>query len=86
MQYQVTYEFSEESVNFLDLNVKLCHGKLQFSLNVKPADLHQYLHFQSSDSKHTKTSIVYSQTIRVSRACSQEEDYENYYHQIDNDW
>ena len=62
-----TYEFSEESINFLDLNVKFSSGKLQTSLYVKPTDCHQYLHFQSSHPKHTKKSIVYSQTLRVSR-------------------
>ena len=72
------YEFSEASINFLDLNVKFSSVKLQTSLYVKPTDCHQYFHFQSSHPKHTKKSIVYSQTLRVSRACSQEEDYENY--------
>ena len=77
-----TYEFSEASVNFLDLNVKFSDGKLQTSLYVKPTDRHQYLHFRSSHPKHTKRSIVYSQTLRVSRACSQEEDYKNYCNQM----
>ena len=76
------YEFSEASINFLDLNVKLSDGKLQTSLYVKPTDRHQYLHFRSSHPKHTKRSIVYSQTLRVSRACSQEEDYKNYCNQM----
>ena len=61
-----TYEFSETSINFLDLNVKLSDGKLQTSLYVKPTDRHQYLHFRSSHPKHTKRSRVYSQTLRVS--------------------
>ena len=77
-----TYEFSEASINFLDLNAKLSDGKLQTSLYVKPTDRHQYLHFQSSHPKHTKRSIVYSQTLRVSRSCSQEEDYKNYCNQM----
>ena len=77
-----TYEFSEASINFLDLNVKLSNGKLQTSLYVKPTYRHQYLHFRSSHPKHTKRSIVYSQTLRVSRACSQEEDYKNYCNQV----
>ena len=68
-------KFSEASINFLDLNVKFSNSKLQTSLYVKPTDCHQYLHFQSSHPKHQKRSIVYSQTLRVSRACSQEEDY-----------
>ena len=50
-----TYEFSEESINFLDINVKFSSGKLQNSLYVKPTDYHQYLHFESSHPKHTKS-------------------------------
>ena len=80
--FKFTYEFSEASINFLDLNVKLSNGKLQTSLYVKPTDSHQYLHFQSSHPNHTKRSIVYSQTLRVSRACSQKEDYKNYCNQM----
>ena len=72
-----TYEFSEASINFLDLNIKLSNGKLQTSLYVNHTDRHQYLHFQSSHPKHTKRSVVYSKTPRVSKVCSQEEDYKN---------
>ena len=72
-----TYEFSEASVSFVDLNVKLSNGKLQI-LYVKPLDRSQYFHFQSSHPEHTKRSILYSETLRVSRTCSQEEDYKNY--------
>ena len=43
-----TYQFSEENINLLDLNLRLSNGKLQISLYVKPTDRHQYLHFQSS--------------------------------------
>ena len=35
---KLTYEFSEASITFLDLNVKLSNGKLQTSLYVKPTD------------------------------------------------
>ena len=76
-----TYEFSEPSINFLDLNVKFSNGTLQTSLYEKPTDCHQYLHFQSSHPKRKK-SILYSQTLRASRACSEEEDYRNYCYQM----
>ena len=31
-------KFSEASINFLDLNVKFCSGKLQTSFYAKPTD------------------------------------------------
>ena len=42
---------------------------------MKPTDHYQYLHYLSSHPKHTKRSIVYSQTLRVNRLCSLEEDF-----------
>ena len=65
-----THEFKEDSINFLDLNVRLSNGRLQTSLHVKPADYHQYLHFQSSHPKDIKRSTVHSKTLRASRTCS----------------
>ena len=53
-----TYEFSEESINFLDLNVKFSSGKIQTSLYVKPTDCHQYLHYESSHPKHKKVNSI----------------------------
>ena len=68
--------------NFLDLKVKLSNGKPQTSLYMKPTDRHQSLHFQSSHPKHAKRSILYNQTLRVSRICSQEANYKNYCNQM----
>ena len=51
-----TYEYSDKSVSFLDLQV-IVEGKLISSLFVKPTDGHQYLHYSSSHPEHTKRSI-----------------------------
>ena len=42
----------------------------------------QFSKLQSSHPIHTKRSAAYSQTPRVSRTCSQEEDYRNYCNQM----
>ena len=63
-------ECDRNSINFLDLNVKLNIGKLTTSVYIKPADLHQYLHYRSCHRDHIKRwSIFYSQTLRASRLC-----------------
>ena len=43
-------------------------------LYIKPTDRHQYLHYTSSHPEHTKKSVVYSQTLRLSRICSEKKD------------
>ena len=48
------------------------------SLYNKPTDCHQYLHYKSSHPEHTKRSIIYSQTLRVKRVCSQESDFKKH--------
>ena len=67
------HEVSEENVTFLDLNVKLSNGSISTGLHIKPTDRHQYLHFSSAHPDHTKSSIIYSQALRVSRVCSFED-------------
>ena len=67
---QFTYQSSKKSIVFLDLDVALYNGRLESTVHVKPTDRHQYLHYSSSHPEHTKRSIVFSQTLRVSRICS----------------
>ena len=70
-----TSDSSEENVAFLDLKVKLKQSKIETDLHVKPIGRHQYLHYTSSNLEHTKHSIVFTQGLRVSRICSQAEDF-----------
>ena len=80
--FKFTQQFKEASISFRDLNGKLSNDKLQASMYVKPADRHQYLHFQSIHFKHTKRWMLYSQTLIVSSTCSRGEDYRNYCNQM----
>ena len=71
-----TYEYSVENISFLDLKVGLKDGKIATELHMKPTDRHQYLRFSSVRPNHTKRSVVFSQSLRVSRLCSNESDFE----------
>ena len=51
-------------------------------LCVNLTDCYQYLRFKSNHAKHTKRSIIYSQTLRASRTCSQEKNCKNYCNQM----
>ena len=70
-----TFECGRNSINFLDLNVKLNKGELTKSVYIKPADRYQYLHYRSSQLDHIKWAIVYSQTLQASRLSSFIEDF-----------
>ena len=69
------YKSSEKEIPFLDLKVKLNGGKISTDLYIKSTDSHQYLHFTSSHTNHTKRSIVCSQGLQVKRICSEKEDF-----------
>ena len=75
---QFTYESSKKSIAFLDLDVALYNGRLESTVDVKPTDRHQYLHYLSLHPKHTKRSTVFSQTLRVSRICSREKNFRDH--------
>ena len=42
---------------------------------MKSTDRHQFLHYKSPHPDHTKHSIVYSQTLRTSKICSNKSDF-----------
>ena len=70
-----TSDSSGENVAFLDIEFKLKQGKIETDFHVKSTDRHQYLSYSSSNPEHTKQSIVFSQSLRISRICSQVEDF-----------
>ena len=70
-----TYESSKESIAFLDLKVSVKNSKIITDLYVKSTDRHQYLHYLSAHPNHTKRSVVFSQTLRIGRLCSYEENF-----------
>ena len=61
-------------VNFLDVVIKIKNGRLSTNLYSKPVDSHRYLHCNSCHAEHLKRSIIYSQTLRLRRICSEIKD------------
>ena len=70
-----THEFSRHQVSFLDTMVNFRQGELVTDLYSKPTDRHNYLHYNSAHPQSCKTSIPYSQFLRVRRICSTKADY-----------
>ena len=61
-----------------NLSVSLSNGNLYTDLNIKATVCHQYLEYTSSHPEHTKKSIIYRQTLRLSNLCSFEQDFEGH--------
>ena len=69
-------ECSKETINFLDVNVRLVEGELMTDLFVKPTDTHQFLDPSSSHPYHCKKGIPYSQALRLNRISSDNESFD----------
>ena len=65
-----TAEYSEESINFLDVTVLKEGNHLSTDLYAEPTDTLQYLHASSS---HIKRAIPYGQALWLNRICSTNE-------------
>ena len=79
-----TSEWSRESVTFLDTRVIHDGNRLVTELYTKPTDTHQYLHQRSCHPSHCKSSITYSQALRIERICSRPMDYQQHVAELKN--
>ena len=70
----VTMNHSTEENNFLDTTIRLKNNTLQTSLYKKPTHSQTYLHPTSSHPPHIFASIIFSQTLRYKRICSNEKE------------
>ena len=70
-----TGDFSKDEVIFLDVRTKIEGSKIKTITYSKPTDSHSYLDFDSCHPSHNKTSIPYSQFLRMRRNCSEWTDF-----------
>ena len=63
--------FSEDTLEFLDLKIMIKNGRLETELFVKPTNLQLFLDYNSNHPTHCKNSIVYCQALRVVERCSE---------------
>ena len=72
---KLTYVSCKENIAFLDLKVSIKNNKIITDFYINETDHHQYLHYLPVHPNHTKLSIVFSQTLRISRLCSYEQNF-----------
>ena len=54
--------------------IKIKEGRVITDLYCKPTDGHQYLHYDSCHADHMKRSMIFIQTLRLKRICSEKND------------
>ena len=77
-------EHSSERVPFLDTLVEIQHEKLETQLYTKPTDAHLYLRPDSCHPYHIFKSIPYSQSLRIRRICSNEQNADKHLNNLSN--
>ena len=72
---QFTYEITETSLPFLDIQLTISDDHLSTSIHYKETDSHSFLDYKSSHPDKTKNAIPYSQLLRLRRLCSNDLDF-----------
>ena len=76
-------DWLKEKISFLDVEVTLNNGVLSTDLFVKPTDTHQLLGPASCHPYHCKKGIHYSQTLRLNRICSDNNNFDKGCNELD---
>ena len=63
------WKISKKQVSFLDFDVIRYNNRLKTAVHQKPTECHPYLDYTSAHPSHFKSSIPYSQALRLRRIC-----------------
>ena len=66
----------KETISFLDTEIYIKNNKLVTKIFRKKADCQSFLNINSEYPKLLKSSVPYSQTLRVKRICSTKKDFD----------
>ena len=72
------YQISKTSITFLDPEAYIKNSKLYTKIYRKQTDCQTFLNINSEHAKSLKTSIPYSQALRIKRICSKTTDFEHH--------
>ena len=71
-----TWSVFTEKLSFLDIYMKPRDNRISTSIYYKDTDSHSYLNFSSSHPSSCKSSIPYSQFLRLRKICSENDDFD----------
>ena len=73
---EYTWSVSTDKLPFLDICMKPLANRIATSIHYKVTDSHSYLNFRSSHPYSCKSSIPYSQFLRLRKICSDDADFD----------
>ena len=73
---EYTWSISTDKLPFLDICMKPQANRIATSIHYKATDSHSYLNFSSSHPYSCKSSIPYSQFLRLRKICSDDADFD----------
>ena len=74
--FEYTWSVSTDKLPFLDICMKPQANRIATSIHYKATDSHSYLNFSSSHPYSCKSSIPYSQFLRLRKICSDDADFD----------
>ena len=72
---EYTWSVSTDKLPFLDICMKPQANRIATSIHYKATDSHSYLNFSSSHPYSCKSSIPYSQFLRLRKICSDDAEW-----------
>ena len=72
-----TWSISSEKLSFLDIYITRRDDRSSTSIYYKDTDSHSYLNFELSHPSKCKSSIPYSQFLRLRKICSEDDVFQN---------
>ena len=74
--FEYTWSVSSDKLPFLDIYMKPRADRIATSIHYKDTDSHSYLNVSSSHPNSCKSSIPYSQFLRLGKICSDDADFD----------
>ena len=72
------YEISKEKISFLDTEIYIKNNKLHTKIFRKKTDHQTFLNINSEHPKLLKSSVPYTQTLRIKKICSTKKDFDHH--------
>ena len=79
-----TFEWSDKSIKFLNVELLVTPDGLETNMFVKPTNPQLYLHYTSAHPPHVFRAIIYGQALNVKMICSKQDFVQQHFYNLRN--